>query len=112
LTFPFNQLGSKRWCRELTEITDVTLIVGWATVVLAERVKVGSGGGTSVATDQLGRSLARSLQRQAYVLSPNSLRMLAINRGKEGNDVLNVESSLGISIEVLDLQSSVAISQL
>jgi hypothetical protein len=53
LTFPVRQLGSKRYCRELTEITDVSLIVGWATVVLSKGVEVGSGRGTSVATDQL-----------------------------------------------------------
>jgi hypothetical protein len=53
LTFPVCQLGSKRYCRELTEITDVSLIVGWATVVLSKGVEVGSGGGTSVADYQL-----------------------------------------------------------
>jgi len=74
-------------------------------VVLAEGVEVGSGRGTSVAAYQL-MSNAWGI---AYVLSPNSLAILAINRGKEGKDVLDVESSLGISIEVLDLQRSVVI---
>jgi hypothetical protein len=53
LTFPVCQLGSRQWYRELTEITDVSLIVGWATVVLAKGVEVGSGRGTSVTRDQL-----------------------------------------------------------
>ena len=105
LTFPVCQLGSKRYGRELTEITDVSLIVGWATVVLAEGVKVGSGRGTSVATGQL-RSAKSKL---AYVLSPNSLNMLAIYNAGKGKDILDVESSLGVSIEVFDLQSSVMI---
>jgi len=83
----------------------VSLIVGWATVVFAEGVKVGSSRGTSVATDQL-RSAKSKL---AYVLSPNSLNTLAIYKGRKGKDVLDVESSLGVSIEVLDLQSSVLV---
>ena len=44
----------------LTEITNVSLIVGWATVVLAKGVEVGSGRGTSVATDQLVSSSRKS----------------------------------------------------
>lgn len=54
LTFPDRQLYSeseRKW--QLTEITDVTLRVGWSTVVLAERVEVGTSGNTSVANSQL-----------------------------------------------------------
>jgi len=57
----------------------------------------------------LGISFGQATGKLAYVLSPNSLAILAINRGKEGKDVLDVKSSLGISIEVLDLHSSVVI---
>jgi hypothetical protein len=46
------------------------------------------------------------------VLSPNSLSILANKQGKEGKDVLDVETSLGVSIEVLDLRLSVVISHL
>jgi hypothetical protein len=46
------------------------------------------------------------------VLSPNSLRMSVIELGEEGKDVLDVETSLGVSIEVLDLRSSVMIPRL
>jgi len=83
----------------------VSLIVGWSTVVLAEWVKVGSSRGTSVATGQL-RSAKSKL---AYVLSPNSLDLSAFYVERKGKNILDVESSLGVSVQVLDLQSSVMI---
>jgi hypothetical protein len=57
--------------RKLTEITDVSLRVLGSTVVLSERVEVGSSGGTSVTTYQLDAD--RHGLMTAYVLSPNSL---------------------------------------
>jgi hypothetical protein len=106
LTFPFRQLLSERLRgMKLTEITDVTFIVRGSTVVLAEGVKVGSSRGTSVADHQL---VSSQQSKPAYVLSPNSLNMSANTRRKEEKDVLDVESSLGISIEVLDLFVSCA----
>jgi len=84
----------------------VTLIVRGTTVVLAEGVEVGSGRGTSVAGNQLrsshGEASLRVVSELASLISKKKER-------RKGKDVLDVESSLGVGIEVLDLQPSVVI---